>query len=829
MQFAQRLAVGWACLSLWAALPLLSLAAEPAVDFASVIKPILKQHCYECHGAKEQQSQIRYDDLTGFHASDRHLWTLVHEQVASGAMPPEGQPRLAEAQQKQLLTWIEQQQRALGPSSTRRLNRREISAALQDVTGLQTDFAYSLPGDGKVDGFDTGAEGLQDSADSVAQMMQVTRRAVDGLRFLDAVESKTYSADVRDAKDIRKVFDAWKADGVSVNSGDVASQPGSGWFIKPKWLGDRGGLTIRIPTPAHRGSLLRIRVVVSVKKSVPAIPNPHLWVEVGGRDLAYEEIANSASEPRALEYLVHSGDLTSDSKGLAITFTNRVEVPYAVEGFPNEEKSRPSEEIPGGTGLFRPLFDAKTTPLEQQPIPFVVLHSFEIEADYRLAWPPAAWNSKIGGLTADRKSAEQLLAIWMERAWRRPVSPAEQTRFLALFDRLRGQEQSSDEALRSTFQSVLMAGSFRYLTAPSVAGKHSQQAIAARLSFCLWCTPPDEELRRLALAGKLRDPQVLDAQVLRMLNDPRSDHFVRSFVTQWLEMGQPITLAMDHIEKQDFRFGRNLKASMQEETIAYVRQLLLENRPARELIASEWTMMNDILARHYGYEGIQGGQLRKVTLRKDDPRGGGLLGQAGIQSMLCWMGENWVIYRGAWTLRRVLDDPPPPPPLEVPELLPSDAQNHGKTFRELLRQHQEDANCTVCHKKMDPLGFAFQNFDLSGRWREVEFEKYVKNDLDGKIEWRGAGKSRPVDSAGQLPRGEKFQSFAECKELLVKHYTDDVVRGLLKNLMLYSSGHKPDVAEMAAIKQIMADQQRKAYPMRELLQAVVRSRAFLDN
>jgi hypothetical protein len=301
---------------------------------------------------------------------------------------------------------------------------------------------------------------------------------------------------------------------------------------------------------------------------------------------------------------------------------------------------------------------------------------------------------------------------------------------------------------------------------------------------------------------------------------------VRPFVTQWLEMGQPITVATDHIQKQDFRFGRYLKASLQDETVAYIRQLLAENRPARELLASDWTMMNDILGRHYGYPAIVEPALRKTALRPDDPRGGGILGHAGIQSMLCWMGDNWVIYRGAWTLRRVLDDPPPSPPLEVPELNPSDAKNHGKPFKELLRQHQFDAKCAVCHQKMDPLGFAFQNFDLSGRWRIVEHEQYTKRDLDGKIEWRGVGKTRPVDAAGRLPRGEAFNSYTEFKRLLSERYVDDVVRGLLKNLSLYATGRQCDIDDLATIRAIMKEHESRGYPLRNMVKSLIRSDIF---
>jgi len=167
----------------------------------------------------------------------------------------------------------------------------------------------------------------------------------------------------------------------------------------------------------------------------------------------------------------------------------------------------------------------------------------------------------------------------------------------------------------------------------------------------------------------------------------------------------------------------------------------------------------------------------------------------------------------------------PPPPLEVPELIPSD--HKGKTFKELLVQHQEDPNCAVCHKSIDPMGFAFQNFDLSGRWREVEYDHYHRYELDGKIEWRGKGDTRPVDTIGNLPRGEKFGGFDECKRLMVKNYQPDMVRGIIKNMMIYATGRQPDVDDMAEAKSIMGALAAKGYPLGDVLKAVIRSDAML--
>jgi hypothetical protein len=600
-----------------------------------------------------------------------------------------------------------------------------------------------------------------------------------------------------------------------------------GLVIKPKAVGDRETIEFIIPPRADRAGVLRLTVVVSAMKPMPGLPSPRLWVRIGGKDIDYREITASFDRPERLVYEVQLADLVVQAKGVSIHVSNKVEVPYAVDGFENDDRSNPKDPPPGGTGLFRPTFD-KTLPLEKQPTPFIVLQQVAIEPDVAIAWPPAAWKADVGDIKDDLASAKRLLALWLDRAWRRAVTDAERAPFLKLYEKLRGEKMTFDQALRAAFQSVLMSAPFRYQAAPAhpdaAIGQH---AIASRLSFMLWGAPPDAELRGLAVAGKLREPAVLDAQVDRLLADPRADGFIRPFVMQWLQMEQPITIAQDHIQKQDFRFARHLKASMREETIAYIAALFAQNRPAKELIVSDWTMMNDTLARHYGYPALEGGQLTKVKLRADDPRGGGILGHAGLQSMLCWMGENWVIYRGAWALRHILDQPPPPPPLEVPELNPSDGKNKGKPFRELLKQHQEDTRCAVCHKTIDPVGFAFQNFDISGRWRDVEHESYARGELDGRVAWRGVGKTRPVDAVGVLPRGEEFKSFAQFKQVLVRDYQADMVRGMLKNLMIYATGQVPGVDDRLEIAAIMKEYRKREYPLRDLVKAVVRSRAFL--
>lgn len=824
-----RMAVLLACASMGPAAP--QDPPPPASDaegFTARVEPFLRRHCLGCHGAEKEKGRVRFDRLAGYRAEEGHLWTRVHEELSSGAMPPEERPRPGEPEKRQVLAWIEKEQRARRGGGTRRLNRRELSAALQDLTGLRVDFAAALPGDGTLDGFDTGAQALQDAADSVDQAMQVARRAVEGIRFLGPAPGRALSADLGALKDVRKALEGWKAEGVTWKLGG-SGLPGTGLPLPPQWVGDRTENSLYVAPPAHGGGILRLKVAVSVRKSDAGIPNPHLWVEIGGKAVDYHEVTAAAEKPQELVYEAQIEDLAVEPRGIGIALGCKVEVPYAVAGFENEDRSRPDQPpVPGGTGLFRPAFDRKKLSPERQPVPFVVLHSVEVDPNYVAAWPPAEWRVDLGRIGDDPDSAERLLRLWTDRAYRRPSTREEREPVVGLYRKQREEGASFDAALRAAFRAVLLSAPFRYLASTSDGSATlAQHAVASRLSFMLVGAPPDGELRALAAAGRLRDPAVLDAQVDRLLAGPGAAGFFRPFVSQWLELGQPITVAMDHLQKQDFRFGRNLKASMNEETIAYVSELFAGNRPTREIVSSDWTLMNDILAIHYGYAGIRGGHLRKVTLRPGDPRGGGIPGQAGIQSMLCWMGDNWVIYRGAWTLRHLLDAPPPPPPLEVPELNPSDPENHGKPIKELLRRHQEDPKCSLCHRTIDPLGFAYQNFDIGGRWRDVEFERYERKELDGKIEWRGVGKTRPVEAAGRLPRGEEFESFAEWKEIVLRNYQRDMVRGLAKNLLLYATGRKPEVADLAEMRSLLNELAPRGYPLRDLLKAILRSRSFL--
>ena len=514
---------------------LASSSAAADDSFQTVAAPFLKQHCVACHGEKKQEGGVRLDQVDGVTAGNRHLWTLIHQKVASGEMPPKGRPQPDAADRKAVLGWAVEKQRALGAGGTRRLNRRELSAALRDVTGLQVDFSLGLPGDGTVAGFDTGADGLPEASDAVAQWLVVTRRAVDGLYFLDAPKGKTFAMNFAEVKDLRKAFEVWKADGFTGKEMKGTTRPGLGLLIEPRAVGEREEWSVTVPAPPSNEGVLRLRLDVSVMKPSDGIPNPRLWVRIGGRDLDFREVAGTREKPQTLVYEVQLGDLVVQSKGVTVALANKVEIPYAVAGFENEDKTSPNEKnpAPGGTGLFRPQFDRRALSPEKQPAPYLVLHGIAIEPGVGTPWPPKEWKADVGAVSDTRESAKRLLALWMDRAWRRPVSEAEQVPYLKLYEKVRADGATFDAALRAAFQSVLMSAPFRYHASPAHPDRVvAEHALAGRLSFMFWGEPPDAELRAVANSGTLRDPKVLDAQVDRLLADPRSQAFVRPFVTQ---------------------------------------------------------------------------------------------------------------------------------------------------------------------------------------------------------------------------------------------------------------------------------------------------------
>jgi hypothetical protein len=399
-------------------------------------------------------------------------------------------------------------------------------------------------------------------------------------------------------------------------------------------------------------------------------------------------------------------------------------------------------------------------------------------------------------------------------------APAFIDRLLAIYDDQRQHGADHRAALKEALALVLASPRFLYLNEPksivadspqkAPAGNLSADDLATRLSYFLWGAPPDRELRELAASGALVKADVLTKQTDRLLHDARSEGFVRPFLHQWL-----------HMHRLDFfRFNGNRypffdNASKETarlevfETFAY---LLRENRSVRDLLKADYVVVNALLANYYGLEGVSGDEFRPVKLPADSPRGG-LLGMAAIHAMGSNGEHTSPVERGAWVLRKLLNDPPPPAPANVPQL--TRLEDKLITTRERLLMHQEQPQCASCHRRIDPIGFGLENFDAVGQWRTED--SYERAGL-GKKTWQ-------IDPAGAFHNGPAFASYTQLRDLIAQR-TDDFARGLSIALVEYALGHPAGFSDEPLIERMVTEAKAQNFTLRTFIHALIQSREF---
>jgi hypothetical protein len=427
---------------------------------------------------------------------------------------------------------------------------------------------------------------------------------------------------------------------------------------------------------------------------------------------------------------------------------------------------------------------------------------------------------------------------FVQRAYRRPVSKAEVNRFLPVVDATLKTGGSFADAMMSGYTAVLCSPEFICLT--EKPGKLDDYAIASRLSFFLWNSAPDAELRALAAKGKLRDPATLRAQTDRLLNDPKSERFVNAFLDYWLDLRRMMATAPDEILYNDYYLDDLLTESALAEPRAFFTELLRGDLPARNIVASDFAMLNEKLAAHYGLPPIEGVALRKVPLPADSVRGG-LLTQAAVLKVTANGTTTSPVLRGAWIMERILGQPPPPPPASVPAVEPD--IRGATTIRQQLDQHRSQESCAVCHAKIDPAGFALEAFDVMGGFRE-RYRAMSDNVTNTNNPPKpgpsvppepGIGKggqkfqfhyALPVDSTGELWDGRKFGDVREFKRLLLED-EKPIARNLARQLVVYSTGAPVRFADRAAVERILQRASASGYGVRTLLHEVVQSDLFL--
>lgn len=458
---------------------------------------------------------------------------------------------------------------------------------------------------------------------------------------------------------------------------------------------------------------------------------------------------------------------------------------------------------------------------EEPDFPKLFVDSVTFDGPVFESWPPAhhrriLFDSELRE-SNEAEYVREVLRRFIRRAWRRPATDSEITSFVKFFDSLRGDFPVFEEAMRETLALVLISPDFLYLAEPSGKQKRKLTSweLASRLSYFLWSTMPDDQLFELAETGELLKSEVLDAQVDRMIDDDRAWQFVDQFADQWLNLGGMDRVAISQHYYPDF--DDELKPHLRNETLQFVMMLLRENLGARRFVDSDFTMLNEPLARHYGIEGVVGYDFRRVELPADSHRGG-LLTQASILLANSTGEDSHPIKRAVWLRRRLLDDPPAPPPPNVPELASENSDFAKLSIKKQLEIHLEDPACASCHRDIDPWGIALENFDAVGRWRDE-----IRRAEKGKKSFF----KLPVDRLTELPDGSKIESPEQLKRYLLEKRGDEFARTIVTKLLTWSLGRSLDLSDEPEIAALTDDFVQNDLKLKDLIHEIVKSDLFL--
>jgi len=764
------------------------------------VRPFLVRHCQECHGGEKPKGDFRLGqlspDFTG--QANRERWAAVLEQLRTGAMPPKSKPRPPEKEALALAGWIdgrmaaaEADQRATqGRVVLRRLNRVEYENTLRDLLGVSVDLKELLPQDSSAGGFDNVGKALHISSFLMERYLEAADTALN-MAIANgpkpATIKKRYS--LKDTHQVKtrseRVF--------RLLDDTVVCFSSSHWqavTLSPFYPPDRGDYRFRISASGFQSSGKPVTYRVDAGLMLMT-GKPHL---VGYFDAP-------ADQPAVVEFVDY----------LEARNTIRI-LPYGLAAAQTVDKVG-ADDYQG---------------------PGLAVQWVEVEGPLHDTWPPASHRRIFGDLPqaplpgnrnrmevvskAPLADAERILRDFARRAFRRPVTDDDLRPFVALVKNKLDKKLSFEQAVRVGLMAVLVSPEFLFLR--EKPGQLDDFALASRLSYFLWSTMPDEELLTLAEQRKLARPDTVRRQVERMLKDPKAAAFTENFVGQWLGLRDIDFTEPSHILYPEF--DHMLKVSMVRETELFFAEVLKNDLSLTNFVASDFTMLNGRLAKHYGIPAVEGWAFRKVPLPPESHRGG-VLTMASVLKVTANGTNTSPVLRGTWVMDRILGTPPPRPPADVPALEPD--IRGATTIREQLAKHRQIASCAACHAKIDPPGFALESFDVIGGWRE-NYRTSGRGQtviLDGRR--MPYLKGPKVDPSDVLPDGQQFQNIDEFKQLLLKD-KDQLARSLTEKLLTYGTGGAPQAADKTEAEAIVGKVRDKNYGLRTLVHEIVQSKLF---
>src|SRR5438067_3361409 len=771
-------------------------ARAPAVPAADV----LDKYCVTCHNSRLKTAGLLLDTLDPARVGDHaEQWEKVVTKLRTGEMPPPGRPRPDAETYRAVASALEgalDAAAAANPHPGRvpvhRLNRTEYGNAVRDLLGLEIDARALLSAD----------EADQEGFDNVASVLSVSPALLEN--YLSAARALSRLA-VGDPA-LHPVVDTFKISKALVQDDRISDD-------LP--FGSQGGALIRYYFPLDAEYTIKVLLRRQEYDYIVGLGEAHdLDIRVDGARLkrftvggeakgmtSPENFAgNTQGDPEFEEYM-HTADAKLEVRARVAAGLHAVGVSFVRRYWEPEGVLQPPQ-----TGFGR------TTNEYYHGNPAVEIVS--IGGPYGA---PARGDSpsrqkvfvcRPRAAADEEPCARKILSTLAARAYRRPVADDEVRTLLSFYAAGRG-ESDFDAGIQRGIERILAAPSFlfRVERAPASAPagavyRVSDLDLASRLSFFLWSSVPDDELRGAAARGALRDPAGLERQVARMVRDPRSSALVENFASRWLELSKLPGVVPDTALYPEF--DENLRDAMAQETRLLVASQLREDRSVVDLLTADYSFLNERLAAHYGIRGVYGSHFRRVAFA--DGIRGGLLGQGSVLTVTSYPNRTSVTMRGRWLLANILGAPPPPPPPDIPALKEAGADGQPRSLRERMELHRKNPACAACHQRMDPLGFALENFDALGKWREAS---------DGA----------PIDPAAAFPDGSRFEGIRGLRALLAGH-KEDFARTLAEKLLAYAIGRGLDYRDMPAVRAIARDAARADYSSSSIVVGIVKSPPF---
>ncbi len=789
--------------------PLASDRADP-----TEVREILDAYCVVCHNETLLTGGLALDVLdVEDPGADADRWETVIRKLRTGTMPPGGVPRPEQADYDLVASWLETEiDRSAAsavpePGTTNpihRLNRLEYNNAINELFALNVDVRSLLPGDETADGsFDNFANSLSITTAHMERYMSVARQVTRLATGLPPTAPGVETFDVP----LHVIQDQRQSEELP--------------------FGSRGGIAVPYDFPADGEYLIKVLLRRQYQDYLMGMGWPQqLDLRLDGELLERFSVGGGATEfrPAAASY-AGSGEPGSPGAPEWEVYMQsagdaHLEVRLKVEAGPHVIGTSFVREQWEPEGLPQPRQRGRVLTNDQIYMDYASVASVQIGGPYEVTGTGRDTPSRREIFvcqpepgTEEEACAAQILTRMARRAYRRPATEEDTRALLEFFRQGRDGGGSFDAGIQLALERIVVDPEFlvRVYREPTEVEtgdiyELDDLEVASRLSFFLWSSIPDESLLRQAEEGQLTEPAILEEQVRRMLADPRARRaLVEGFAAQWLNL----RLLPEQLADPDLYpdFDDSLLEAFQQETQLFIGNALLEDRSILELLNADYTYANERLARFYGIPGVYGSRPRRVALPNPEQRGG-LLGHGGLMALTSYPDRTSPVLRGKWLLDNILGAEPPPPPANVDTSLDQGVEAVTLNIRERLERHRTDALCASCHALIDPLGFALENFDVTGAWRDVDRQ------------------GDPIDNRGTWPSGAELDGIASLRTLLLE-YDEQFVRTVTEKLMSYALGRPLEHYDQPTVRQIVRNAEDGDYRWSSIVLGIVQSPAFL--